>query len=57
MTLFREGVPEPVRQLSDEVDVGDLIYHLYLREKPAAAEIDMAAGRTLSAKEVRECVR
>jgi hypothetical protein len=30
-----------------------LIYQLYMREKLASAEADVAAGRTLSAAEVR----
>jgi len=43
-----------VRQLPDEVDIEELIYRLYLREKLAAAEADITAGRTLSAEEVRK---
>jgi hypothetical protein len=57
MTISKEEVLELVRQLPDEVDVEELIYRLYLREKLAAAEIDIAAGRTLSAEEVRERAR
>jgi len=33
-----------VRQLPDEVDIEELIYRLYLREKLAMAEADIAAG-------------
>ncbi len=43
-----------LRQFPYKVDVEDLIYRLHLREKLAAAEADIAAGRTLSAEEVRE---
>jgi hypothetical protein len=57
MTLSREEVLGLVRQLLDEVDMKELIYRLYLLEKLAAAEVDTAAGRTLSAEEVRERVR
>jgi hypothetical protein len=39
--------------LPEEVEIEDLIYRLYLREKLAAAEADIAAGRTLSAEQVR----
>ncbi|MBM4123968.1 MAG: hypothetical protein FJ246_03290 [Nitrospira sp.] len=53
MTVPKQEVIDLVRQLPDEVDVDDLIYRLYLREKLAAAEVDIAAGRTLSTEEVR----
>ncbi len=54
MTIPKQEVLELLHQFSDEVDVEDLIHRLYLREKLAAAEADVAAGRTLSAEEVRE---
>jgi hypothetical protein len=57
MSMHKEEVLELVRQLPDEVDVEEVIYCLYLREKLAAAEADIAAGRTLSSEEVREQVR
>jgi hypothetical protein len=57
MTMHKEDVLEIVRQLPDEVDIEELIYRLYPREKLAAAEADIAAGRTLSAEEVREHAR
>ncbi len=57
MTIPKEDVLELVRQLPDEVDIEELVYRLYLREKLAAADADIAAGRTLSAEEVREHVR
>ena len=55
--LHKEDVLELVRQLPDEIDVEEVIYRLYLREKLAAAEADIAAGRTLSPEEVREQTR
>ena len=57
MTIHKEEVLELVRQLPDEVDIEEVIYRLYLREKLATAEADIAAGRTLSPEEVREQVR
>jgi hypothetical protein len=57
MSMHKEEVLELVRQLPDEVDVEEVIYRLYLREKLAAAEADIAAGRTLSLEEVREQAR
>lgn len=53
MTIRKDEVLDLVRQLPDDVDIEELIYRLYLREKLAAAEEDIAAGRTLSAEEVR----
>ena len=57
MSMQKEEVLELVRQLPDEVDVEEVIYRLYLREKLAAAEADIAAARTLSPEEVREQAR
>jgi hypothetical protein len=53
MTISKEEVLEIVGQLPDPVEVEELIYRLYLREKLAAAEEAVAQGRTLSAEEVR----
>jgi hypothetical protein len=55
--MHKEEVLELVRQLPDGVDIEELIYRLYLREKLAAAEADIAAGRTLAAEEVPEHAR
>jgi hypothetical protein len=57
MTMQKEEVLELVRQLPDEFDIEEVIYRLYLREKLAAAEGDITAGRTLSSEEVREQAR
>jgi hypothetical protein len=54
MVLPREEVLRLVNELPDDVDVDELIYRLYLRQKLAAAEADVAAGRTLSIDEVRQ---
>ena len=56
MTIRKEEVLELIRQFPDEIDLEDLIYRLYLREKLARAEEDIAAGRTLSAEELRRQV-
>ena len=53
MTIRKDEVLEMLRQMPDEVDVEELIYRLHLLEKLAAAEADIAAGRTLSAEEVK----
>ncbi|HXH14434.1 MAG TPA: hypothetical protein VNP04_32300 [Alphaproteobacteria bacterium] len=57
MTIHKDEVLELVRQLPDEIDIEELIYRLYLLEKLAAAEADIAAGQTLSAEEVRKRLR
>jgi len=54
MTMHKEEALELVHQLPEEVDLEEVIYRLYLREKLAAAEADIAAGRTLSPEEARE---
>lgn len=53
MTISKEEVLELMQQLSDPVEVEELIYRLYLREKLVAAEAAITEGRTLSAEEVR----
>jgi len=53
MTISREEVIELVKQLPEQLEIEELIHRLYLREKLAAAEADVTAGRTLSAAEVR----
>lgn len=53
MTVKRKEMLQLVRQLPESVDIEEVIYRLYLREKLAAAEADIAAGRTLSARELR----
>lgn len=53
MTVKRKEMLQLVRQLPERVDIEEVIYRLYLREKLAAAEADIAAGRTLSAPEMR----
>jgi hypothetical protein len=53
VTISKEKILKLVNQLPDPVEVEDLIYRLYLREKLAAAEAAIAEGRTLSAEEMR----
>lgn len=53
MTIKKKEMLQLVRQLPENVDIEELIYRLYLREKLAAAEKDIASGRVLSAQEMR----
>ena len=57
MTMPKEEVLELVCQLPDEVDLEEVIYRLYLREKLAAAETDIVARQTLSPEAVRAQAR
>jgi hypothetical protein len=53
VTIAKTDVLDLVNELPDDIDIEELIYRLYLREKLAAAEADIAAGRTVSAAEAR----
>ena len=53
MTITKEEVLEMVRQLPDEIDIEELIYRLYVRERLEQAEADIAEGLLLSADEAR----
>ena len=53
MTIAKEEVIQLLDQLPEPVEIEELIHRLYLREKLAAAEADIAAGRTFSAEEMR----
>ena len=53
MTLPKQQVLDLLGELPDDVDLDELIYRLYLRQKLAAAEADIAAGRGLTIDEVR----
>lgn len=54
MTIARNEVLRMVRRLPAEIEVEDLIYQLFVRQKLARAEADIAEGRTLSHNEVRK---
>ncbi|HEU5249107.1 MAG TPA: hypothetical protein VFW15_03905 [Thermoanaerobaculia bacterium] len=53
VTIAKQEVIQLLEQMPEPVEIEELIYRLYLREKLAAAEADIAAGRTVSAEEVR----
>lgn len=52
MTIDKQKVAEIIKDLPDEVDIDELIYRLYLRQKLEAAEKDASEGRLLSHEEV-----
>lgn len=53
VTIPKEQVLKLIQQMPDEIDVEELIYRLYVMEKLALAEADIAAGRTYSSEELR----
>ena len=53
VTIAKADVLELVNGLPENIDVEELIYRLYLREKLAAAETDIAAGRSVSMADAR----
>jgi hypothetical protein len=53
VTVAKADVLDLIQALPDDVDIEDLIYRLYMREKLAAAEADIAAGRSVSVVEAR----
>jgi hypothetical protein len=53
VTIAKADVLEIVNELPEDIDVEELVCRLYLREKLAAAEADIAAGRTVSMAEAR----
>jgi hypothetical protein len=52
-TIAKADVLELLNGLPDDIEIEDLIHRLYLREKLAAAEVDIAAGRTVTMAEAR----
>jgi len=52
MTIAKQEVIELIKELPDEVDVDEIIYRLYLRQKLEGAEKDVSEGRLVSHDEV-----
>ena len=52
-TVSKSELLALVADLPDEMDIEELIYRLYLRERMAIAEQEIAGGETLSDEEVR----
>jgi len=53
VTIAKSDVLDLLDGLPDDIEIEDLIHRLYLREKLAAAEADIATGRTLTMAEAR----
>ncbi|MBI5142168.1 MAG: hypothetical protein HZA20_08275 [Nitrospirae bacterium] len=52
MTIARQQVLDMINDLPEEVDIDELIYRLYLRQKLEAAEQDVRDGRLVSHEDV-----
>jgi len=48
MTVGKKQLLELIKDLPEEVDVDEVMYRLYLRQKLDAAEEDVREGRTVS---------
>ncbi len=52
MTIAKQQVLELIKDLPEEVDIDEIIYRLYLRQKLETAEKDIREGRTVPHEEV-----
>lgn len=52
MIIEKQELLKLMEDLPEQVEVDEVFYRLYLREKLAAAEEDVEAGRVLSHEEV-----
>ena len=52
MVITKRQVLELVKDLPDEIDIDELMYRLYLRQKLEAAEKDVREGLLVSHEEV-----
>ncbi len=50
--IARNQLMEMVEELPEEIDVDDMIYRLYLRQKLETAEKDIEEGRVISHEDV-----
>ncbi|MCK4763096.1 MAG: hypothetical protein KAW12_12950 [Candidatus Aminicenantes bacterium] len=52
MMIAKSQLLEMVRELPEEIDIDDMMYRLYLRQKLEAAEKDIEEGRVISHQDV-----
>ena len=52
MTIAKQEVLELIKDLPEEVDIDEIIYRLYLRQKLESAEKDVRESRLISHEEV-----
>ncbi len=53
MAIAKNDVIELMKDLPDPLDIEELMYRLYLREKWDEGEADIAAGKTFTLEEIR----
>jgi predicted transcriptional regulator len=52
MIIAKQQILELIKDLPEEVDIDEVMYRLYLRQKIEAAEKDVREGRLVSHEEV-----
>jgi hypothetical protein len=52
MIITKQQVLDMIKELPEKIDVDELMYRLYLRQKLEAAEADVREGRLISHEEV-----
>ncbi len=52
MTITKQQVLEIIKGLPEEVDIDEIMYRLYLRQKLETAEKDVREGKVISHEEV-----
>ena len=52
MTIAKNEILELIKDLPEEIDIDEIIYRLYLRQKLEGAEKDVREGRVVSHEEV-----
>lgn len=52
MIIAKQQVLDMIKELPEKIDVDELMYRLYLRQKLEAAEEDVREGRLISHEEV-----
>ena len=52
MTIAKQQIFELIKDLPEEVDIDEVIYRLYLRQKLEVAEKDIREGKLVSHEEV-----
>ena len=52
MTITKQQVLDLVKDLPEEIDIDELMYRLYLRQKLEAAERDVQEGRLVSHEDI-----
>ncbi len=52
MTIAKQQVFELIKDLPEEVEIDEIMYRLYIRQKLETAEKDVREGRIISHEEV-----